>query len=66
VVAAIVALLAVGGGAYAAGSNPAGDAIVACVHQREGELYRASRCARGDTQLRWMCGGYGASPEPEG
>jgi hypothetical protein len=53
--AGILALLGAGG-AYAA-SNTGSGVILACVHQRGGGLYRASRCASGDTQLRWNVGG---------
>jgi hypothetical protein len=52
IVVGLVALLAVGGGAYAlASSNNV--AITVCVSHKGGTLYRAKRCARQDKQLSW-------------
>jgi hypothetical protein len=67
-VLSIVAVIVAGaGGAYAATSG--GGTIVACVHHQGGGLYRARRCARHDTKLRWgVTGPAGAigSPGPVG
>jgi hypothetical protein len=48
----VVAVLAAGGGAYAATSNNAGT-ITACVQHGGGTIYRARHCARHDQTLRW-------------
>jgi hypothetical protein len=46
-----VALLAtVGGGAYAATNSKA---ITVCVKKHGGSLYKAAKCAKGDTRLSW-------------
>lgn len=49
-VAAVALLAAAGGGAYAATN---GRTISVCVKKKGGSLYKASRCARGDTKLTW-------------
>ena len=51
-VAVAAALLVAGGGGYALASATQGT-ITVCVKHRGGGLYRASRCARHDAQLRW-------------
>jgi hypothetical protein len=51
VLGVIVAVIALGGGAYAA--TRGGSKITACVHRSGGGLYKARRCARRDKKLSW-------------
>jgi hypothetical protein len=48
----LVALLVVGGGAYALASSTS-VTITVCVSHNGGALYRAKRCAKRDKQLSW-------------
>jgi hypothetical protein len=48
----VVALLVVGGGAYALASST-NVTITVCVSHNGGTLYRAKRCAKRDKQLSW-------------
>jgi hypothetical protein len=52
IVVGFVALLVVGGSAYALGSSNS-VTITACVSHNGGTLYRAKRCAKRDKQLSW-------------
>jgi hypothetical protein len=64
VVALLALLVAAAGGAYAAGSGSG--TIVACVHRTGGGLYRAPKCARHDTRLRWSVTGPPGAIGPQG
>jgi Collagen triple helix repeat (20 copies) len=61
----VVALLVVGGGAYAlASSNNV--TLTACVSHNDGTLYRAKRCAKHDKQLSWNKQGPTGATGPQG
>jgi hypothetical protein len=52
VIAALALFVALGGGAYAA-VNAGTQTITVCVHKQNGGLYKAAKCASGDTSLSW-------------
>jgi len=62
--AGLVAVVALAGGAYAAASG--GGRISVCVRHRGGVLYRARRCARRDHRLSWNVRGPRGPRGPQG
>ena len=60
----VVLVVAAGGVAYAAVSGSA--TIGACVHKRDGELYQAHKCAKGDKKLSWSVTGPQGATGAEG
>jgi len=65
IVFGVVALgIAAVGGAYAA--NGGGAAIRVCVHHKGGALYKAKKCAKHDSALRWNVQGVQGPAGPQG
>jgi hypothetical protein len=60
----IAAVIAAGGGAYAAGVG--GGTINACVHRGSGTLYIAKQCVSHDKTLRWNQQGPRGASGPQG
>jgi hypothetical protein len=56
-------IMALGGGAYAVAS---GSAITVCVSKHSGDLYRASKCSKGDSKLSWNQTGPQGAQGPQG
>jgi hypothetical protein len=65
IAAGVVALLVVGGGAYALASSK-NVTLTVCVSHNGGTLYRARRCAKHDKQLSWNKQGPTGATGPQG
>jgi hypothetical protein len=64
-VTALALVTLVGGVTYAATRTPV-TTITACVHHSGGGLYKAAKCAKGDTSLTWNIKGAKGAPGAKG